>query len=303
MNAAPSLPASSGSGSSAHAVDAGRAAGLAAARSFLFVPADRPDRLAKALASGADFAIADLEDAVAPDRKDAARTALAGAWGGLPPDARARLLVRINATGSPAHAADLACLSALASGGLAGAIVPKAEDPQALGDIARACPGLPLIALVETAQAFAVLDAVARAPQVVRLAFGHLDLQADVGLRAGADQAELAPARWAVAAASRRAGLAAPIDGVTPDIADTAQLDADVRRSLRMGFSAKLCIHPAQVAAAHHALAPSAEECDWARRVLAAAEASAGGAVQVDGRMVDAPVLRLASQVLARARD
>jgi citrate lyase subunit beta/citryl-CoA lyase len=276
---------------------------LATARSFLFVPADRPDRLLKALASAADFVIADLEDAVAPERKAAARADLSSAWEALAPASRARLLVRVNGWGHPDHEADLAAVGRHARAGLAGVMIPKSEDGRRLAEAASACPGLPLIALVESAQAFAGLDAIAAAPQVVRLAFGHLDLQADLGMQAGADQTELLPARWAVAAASRRAGLAPPIDGVTPDIADPAQLGADVRRALRLGFTAKLCIHPAQIAAAHAALAPSPAECTWAQRVLDAAEASGGAAVQVDGRMVDAPVIRLATQLLARARD
>ncbi len=195
----------------------------------------------------------------------------------------------------------MACIKPMAASGLAAVVVPKAEDAKALAAVAAACPGTPLIALIESAGAFTSLDAIATAPQVVRLAFGHLDLQADLAMQAGEDQAELAPARWAIVTASRRANLAPPVDGVTPDLSGGARLADDMKRSLRFGFGGKLCIHPSQVAGVHEAMTPSDEQCDWARRVLAAAESAQGGAVQMDGKMVDAPVIRLAEQVLARA--
>ncbi len=276
---------------------------VAAARSFLFVPADRPDRLAKALAGAADMVIADLEDALGPGAKDAGRAALAAAWAQLGPDQRARLMVRINPPPGPLHEADMACVAAMAREGLAALMLPKAENAAAVAAVAAACPGLALVPLIESAQAFGALDAIASAPQVVRLAFGHLDLQADLGKQAGADQAELTPARWAVALASRRANLAQPVDGVTTDLAATDRLVQDVQRGLRLGFSAKLCIHPSQVAVVHATLSPSPAEQEWAQRVLAATEAAGGGVVQLDGRMVDAPVIRLATQILARTRS
>ncbi len=276
---------------------------VAAARSFLFVPADRPDRLAKALAGAADMVIADLEDALGPGAKDAGRAALVTAWAQLGPDQRARLMVRINPPPGPLHEADMACVAAMAREGLAALMLPKAENAAAVAAVAAACPGLALVPLIESAQAFGALDAIAGAPQVVRLAFGHLDLQADLGMQAGADQAELTPARWAVALASRRANLAQPVDGVTTDLAATDRLVQDVQRGLRLGFSARLCIHPSQVAVVHATLSPAPAEQEWAQRVLAATQAAGGGVVQLDGRMVDAPVIRLATQILARTRS
>jgi len=137
---------------------------------------------------------------------------------------------------------------------------------------------------------------------VLRLAFGNLDFQADLGMACGADEDELAPVRVAIVIASRRAGLAAPIDGVTTDTKDLTRVQADAARSLRFGFGAKLCIHPLQVAPVHAAFAPTAAQIDWARRVLLAEAAAGGGAFTVDGRMVDPPVLKLARQCLAMAR-
>jgi len=274
---------------------------LARARSFLFVPADRPERLAKALAAGADAVIVDLEDAVAPPAKAAAREALREGFAALPPAQRARLLLRVNAAATDWHADDLALAAALSREGLGGLMLPKAEGAMALAHAAEACPGLPLVPLVESGEAFRALDATARAPQVLRLGLGHLDLMADLAMEASDGQEALAPARWALVLASRCAGLAAPIDGVTAAIDDAAMLARDTRRALGFGFGAKLCIHPRQVAGVHAAMAPSAAQLDWSARVLAAAAQSGGSAVMVDGKMVDAPVIRLAQQLRARA--
>ena len=273
---------------------------LACARSFLFVPADRPERYAKALASGADAVIIDLEDAVAPAARAAARAALRTAWPALAAADRARLLVRINAEGTPWHADDVALVAALVRQGLAGVVLSKAECASTLAALAAACPGAALLPLVESAEGAAALDALAGAPQVLRLVLGHLDLQLDMGMACGPDQAELAPLRWALVLASRRAGLAAPVDGVTTATGDAAALAQDTARSRRWGFGAKLCIHPAQIATVHATLAPSAAECAWAERVLAAAVAAAGGVCVLDGRMVDTPVITLARQTLER---
>ncbi len=278
---------------------AGREA-LGLARSFLFVPATRPERYAKALASGADAVIIDLEDAVGPADKPAARQALAAAWPGLPAAQKGRVLVRVNAAGTGWHEDDLALLGTL---GVSAVVVPKAESAASLASVARAGGrGCAVIPLIESVAGLDGADALARGPQVIRLAFGNLDFQADTGMAAGPDEDELVGVRVALVLSSRRAGLAAPIDGVTSSTQDSAQLGRDAARGRRSGFGGKLCIHPAQVAAVNAAFSPSAAEIEWARRVLAAAAGSGGGVVAVDGRMVDAPVLRLAQLTLARGR-
>ncbi|RYF27933.1 MAG: CoA ester lyase [Comamonadaceae bacterium] len=271
---------------------------LALARSLLFVPADRPERYAKALATAAHGVLIDLEDAVAPAQRDAARAALQRAWEGVAPAERGRVAVRINGTGTPWHDADAALVRALVASGLGAVVVPKAERAAPLAALAAACPGVALLPLIESAEGAARLDEIAAAPQVLRLAFGHIDLQADMGMACGADEAELAPLRWAIVLASRRAGLASPVDGVTTDTGDATLLAADTARARRFGFGAKLCIHPAQIAGVHAAYAPSAEQRAWAQRVLAAAQAAQGGVCVVEGRMVDAPVIALARQTL-----
>lgn len=270
---------------------------LATARSLLFVPADRPERLPKALASGAHAVIADLEDALAPAARPAARAALVTAWGALSAASRRRVAVRINGLDTPDHADDIALVQRLAGEGLEALVVPKAESARVLAELA-ARTGLALLPLIETAEGAAQPDAIAAAPGVLRLALGHIDLQADLGMACGPDEAELAPLRWALVLASRRAGLPPPVDGVTTALGNAERLSADAARARRFGFGAKLCIHPGQVAGVHAAFAPSPAQCDWALRVLAAAAAARGGVCVLDGRMVDAPVIALAHQML-----
>lgn len=277
---------------------------LALARTFLFVPADRPERHARALATAAGGVIVDLEDAVAPARKAAARAGLAAAFAALAPAQHARLLLRIHAAGTPWHAEDCAQAAALAAAGrLAGVVLPKAERAADLARLAAAVgPRCALVPLVESAAGLAAVDELAAAPQVLRLAFGHLDFQADLGLACDAGEAELVPVRLALVLASHRAGLAAPVDGVTPDWRDAARLAADTARARRGGFGAKLCIHPDQVDPVHAAFGPGAQELAWARRVVEAVAAAGGGVASLDGRMVDAPVVRQAERLLALAR-
>jgi citrate lyase subunit beta/citryl-CoA lyase len=268
---------------------------LALARSFLFVPGHRPERFAKALASGADAVIIDLEDAVPLDAKLAARDALLAAWPDFDAAQRARLLVRVNPFGTPWHQADLAAVANLT--GLGAVMLPKAETPQQIAHAAQTS-GLPVLPLIESAEGLGQMDLMARTPGVLRLVLGHIDLQADLGLSCGPDEAELAPVRLALVVASRRAGLPSPVDGVTTATTNAEVLARDAQRSRRFGMGAKLCIHPAQVDGVHQALAPTEAECDWARRVLAAEVAAGGGAFSVDGKMVDPPVLLLARRIL-----
>jgi citrate lyase subunit beta/citryl-CoA lyase len=268
---------------------------LAQARSFLFVPGNRPERFAKALASGADAVIIDLEDAVPLDAKETARSALLSAWTDLDAAERARLMVRVNPAGTPWHEADLAAVASLT--GLGALMLPKAENAQQVEQAFRTSSAL-VLPLIESAEGVGQMDAIARAAGTLRLGLGHIDLQADLGVRCGPDEAELAPVRLAMVVASRRAGLPAPVDGVTTATQDAEVLAFDAQRSRRFGFGAKLCIHPAQVAGVHQALAPTQAECDWARRVLAAEVAAGGGAFSVDGKMVDPPVLLLARSLL-----
>jgi citrate lyase subunit beta / citryl-CoA lyase len=271
---------------------------LRLARSFLFVPATRPERYAKALACGADAVIVDLEDAVGPPEKAAARQHLAIAWPGFSAAQRARIVVRVNAAGTAWHADDLALLRTIHP---AGVMVPKAEAAESLEPVAAACgPGCALMPMIESVAGLDAVDALGRGAHVIRMVFGNLDFQADVGMAAGPDEIELAAVRIALVLSSRRNGLAAPVDGVTAATQDSAQLERDANRGRRGGFGGKLCIHPSQVAPVNAVFSPSAADIEWARRVLAAWANSGGGVTTLDGRMVDAPVLRLAQRTLAQ---
>lgn len=261
------------------------------ARSYLFVPGDRPDRFDKALAAGADAVIIDLEDAVAPAQKSAARAAI-GQW--LAPDKR--VIVRINADTSEWFRDDLAVVRAA---GIAGIVLPKAQaiDPALQALCAES--GKFLLPLIETAQGFENAYALASAPGVQRLLFGTLDFQMDLGIDGEGD--ELAYFRSELVLVSRLAGIQPPVDGPSTALDDPAQVSGDTQRARRMGFGGKLCIHPKQVAAVNAAFAPSVAELAWARRVQAAAAASGGAAVALDGRMVDRPVILKAGQIVLEA--
>lgn len=265
----------------------------AAPRSYLFVPGDRPERFDKAWSSDADAVILDLEDAVAPQRKAQARDAVAS-W--LSPQHPA--WIRINAAGTPWFDDDF---DLLRRRGVAGAVVPKAETlPQGLLDAAKR-HGFGLIALVETAVGMQHAQQLAAIPGVVRLAFGSIDFQVDLGIE-GDDDALLA-FRSQLVLASRLASLPPPIDGVTASTSDVELLRAETQRSRRLGFGAKLCIHPQQVETVHAVLRPTEAQRDWAARVIAAMAQAGGAAVAVDGRMVDRPVLLQAMRITALEQD
>ena len=264
-------------------------------RTCLFVPGDRPERFDKALASGADAVVLDLEDAVATDDKPRARDAVAQRLRTATVDERTRWVVRINDETSAVFDADLAMLAAC---NVACVMLPKAERAATVVRVRAACPDIAVLALIETARGVLNAQALAEAPGVQRLVFGTIDFALDLHL--SGDPLGFDHAASHLALVSRAAGLASPVAGVTPEIMDAAPLLADLQRARAHGFSAKLCIHPKQVAIVHTALQPTAIELDWARRVIAAAQ-SAPGAVQVDGRMVDKPVLQRAHALLAHA--
>jgi citrate lyase subunit beta / citryl-CoA lyase len=257
------------------------------ARSYLFVPGNRPERFDKACAAGAHAVIIDLEDAVPLAEKQAARAAVAG-W--LSP--AQQVLVRINSADSEWFADDLA-LCALP--GVAGIVLPKAER---IDDIVRLCAAgaKAVLPLVETAQGFWHAHALAQTRGVQRLMFGSIDFQLDAGIDGEGE--ELLYFRSQLVLLSRVAGIQPPVDGVTTAIDDPEQLRADTQRARRLGFGGKLCIHPKQVAAVNLHFSPSEEEVAWARRVLQAAAAANGAAVALDGKMVDLPVIRKAQEII-----
>jgi citrate lyase subunit beta/citryl-CoA lyase len=259
--------------------------------SYLFVPGSRPERFDKALAAGADVVIIDLEDAVSPSDKDSARVAVAG-W----LSAEKPVCLRINSVDSDWFAADLALC---ARPGVVAVMLPKAAAVSDI-DTLRKAGARRVLPLIESAQGFMNLAALSSTDGVERLAFGSIDFSVDLGIEG--DDRELDYFRSQLVLASRVAGIAPPIDGVTTAIGDVDVLASETLRGKRFGFGAKLCIHPAQVAVVHASYLPQAAEVAWAERVMAAAAGSQGAAVAVDGKMVDRPVILKAERILGQAR-
>jgi citrate lyase subunit beta / citryl-CoA lyase len=266
-------------------------------RTYLFVPGNRPERFGKALASGADTVVLDLEDAVALQAKGEARDAIAR-WFLAASDAdRARIVVRINDAQASTFADDLQLLRDVR---IQSVMLPKAESAAHVQAVRAAVPHPRVLPLIESALGVANVQQVAGAEGVARLVFGTLDYALDLDLDIADSPDGLAQAASVLALASRVAGLPAPVAGVTPQLDDEQRLLADLAWSRRHGFGAKLCIHPRQVAPIHAALTPDARTIDLARRVLAA-EAASPGAAQLDGRMIDRPVVLQAERTLRRA--
>ena len=262
---------------------------------YLFVPGNRPERFAKAQASGADRIIIDLEDAVAPADKALARDAIA-VWMGGAGAVRDRVLIRINDDSTPWYADDLALIEAMQANCV---MLPKCETATQVTDVLQRMPAdATVLPLIETARGVMALREIASAPGVVRLGFGSLDYMVDLDIPTGSLALEYAAAQIAIA--SRAAGIASPVAGVTPDL-DAARVTADMMQARALGFGAKLCIHPSQVAAVQAALTPTAAELSWAQRVLQVWSTSNGGAIQLDGKMVDRPVILKAERIVAQA--
>lgn len=276
-----------------HATASGQ---LAEALTWLFVPGNRPERFAKALASGADAVIIDLEDAVDALAKAEAR----GHVEKFLREATAKVFVRINDAGSGYYTEDVAMLeraAQLAEHGLLGIMLPKAEDRADLEALrSRFDYSVALVAIIESAVGMHRIHEVAAVPGVHRLAFGAVDYAVDLGL--GHEPRALDQARSTLVLASKVARLAAPIDAPSLAIKDTGRILAEARWGKDFGFGGKLCIHPAQVAQVEEAYGPSLEQQQWAQRVLSVAEQ---GAAQIDGQMVDRPVIDQAQDILRRA--
>jgi citrate lyase subunit beta/citryl-CoA lyase len=269
---------------------------IASARSFLFAPGDDERKLAKALAAGADAVVADLEDAVLPAEKPRARGIVAEVMDSPTPALR---LVRVNAAGTGWFADDLAVLAPL---GLDGVVLPKAT-PEAAAHAGTL--GLPVVAIVETADGLRRAHSLASVAGVEVLVLGAVDLALELGLEPGPDGDELLFARSSLVVDSAAAGIRAPVDQVWVDTRDPEGLERDCLQARALGFRGKACIHPAQVAVVNEAFAPSQDEVARARAAVAAYEQAAAegrGAVALDGEMIDLPVVERARRVLANAK-
>jgi citrate lyase subunit beta/citryl-CoA lyase len=242
--------------------------------------------------------VLDLEDAVPEEDKEEARNAIRVAWPNFSDEQKNRLVIRTNSPGTKFYAADLILAQDL---NLSCILIPKSESLDQINGAALILPNTAIIPMIETALGLDNLREIANSNQVIRLALGNLDLQADLGMVCDPDETELQTARYQIVLASRLAKIAPPIDGVTPSTDDAARINNDAQRAKRMGFGAKLCIHPKQVAIVKTAFMPSDEELAWAQRVIDADKTSNGGAIKLVGRMIDRPVVLLAQRSLALA--
>ena len=261
---------------------------------YLFVPGHRPELIAKARRSAADAVVIDLEDAVAPEQRPAARAATAAALAEPASETGQQLWVRINAAGSAEAEADLAALGEL----LTHARVPKVTDLAQIDWVADRAPRLvATLPAVECAAGLLAAPAVAAHPLVLRLGLGGVDLVGDLGC---ADTPEaLAYPRSMLVVASRAAGLPGPVNSVYTRLDDPEGLVRHARTAKALGFGAQSVLSPRQLEPVRAVFGDSAREQAWAREVLAAFAASAGAATRTpSGDFVDLPVADRARRLL-----
>ncbi|SEO12746.1 citrate lyase subunit beta / citryl-CoA lyase [Halorientalis persicus] len=277
-----------------------------ARRSVLFSPGDQPELVRKAPDSGADAVVFDLEDAVVPDRKPAAREAIHEVLTDPAFDPDCSVWVRVNPPGTVAEA-DVA--TALADSSAVDAVmVPKVGDATGLERIVDLLDehgvDAPVIALIESAAGVLHAEEIATADRVDAVAIGAEDLAADIGATRTEEGFEVLHAREQVVLAAAAAGIDA-LDTIHVDVDDTEGLASAAETTVQLGFDGKMAIHPAQVPVINDAFTPSEDRIDWAERVLAAkaeADAEGRGVFRVDDEMIDAPLIAQAQQVLDRAR-
>lgn len=259
-------------------------------RSYLFAPGHSPKLLGKVFRAGADAVMLDLEDAVPPSAKDTARTMVAEALLDHP------AWVRVNAARSALCAADLDAVA----GRALGIRIPKAESADDVQWVAARAPGKPLICAIESARGVLAAQEIACVPGVRHLAMGGVDLQRD--LNAGNGNLQTLYVRSHLVIVSRAAGIEPPIDSVHPNLDDQAGLRDQAEFARSLGFFGKSAIHPRQLRVLHEVFSPSEEELEWAREVVAAFQAAAGGALRLpSGEFVDLPVADRARRLLQLA--
>ncbi|PAZ15469.1 CoA ester lyase [Streptomyces sp. SA15] len=267
---------------------------------WLYAPGDRPQVVAKALAADADVVVIDLEDAVAPDRKEYARTATAEL---LTEPQPVPVHVRVNALDGPLAAADLKAVAGLP--GLCGLRLPKVTSPEQIihvaDQLALADGGAPpLYALLETALAVEHAHAIASAHSALRgISLGEADLRADLGVR---DDAGLDWSRSRVIVAARAAGLAPPPQSVHPDIRDLEGLTATCAHGRTLGFLGRAAIHPRQLPVIERAYLPTERELEEAETIIKAATTNQGAQALPNGTFIDAAVVATAQRTLSLAR-
>lgn len=263
----------------------------------LFVPATRAHWIDKARASGADAVIVDFEDAVAADQRPAARETLADY---LDTHADTRIVLRIN--NDPAFFDDDLAFAVRYRPQISAIILPKVESTETIVSVAAL--DRPVWGLVESPAGLFALADIVSAAGLTRLGFGSVDFAQESGLdmHSAGGRTVLDQVRAELVLRSAAAGLAPPLNSPHTDFKDRDGLYAAATRAVGMGFGGMLCIHPSQVEIVQQAFAPSAEQLAWAQRVIAGAREHQG-AFQLDGEMIDTPVLARAERLIASAPD
>jgi citrate lyase subunit beta/citryl-CoA lyase len=275
-----------------------------ARRSVLFSPGDQPSLMRKAPDTGADTVVFDLEDAVAPARKEEARAAVADVLTDPEFDPDCEVCVRVNA--DPATAAEDLDAVLVDSAELDSVMVPKAESDAGVRRIEELVrergADLPLLALCESARGVLNAEDIAATPAVEAVLFGAEDLSADIGATRTEGGEEVSYARQHVVLAAAAADVDA-IDTVFTDIEDTDRLAEETAFAAQLGYDGKMAIHPGQVPVINEAFTPNPEDVEWAEKVLAAREDADGrGVFRVDDEMIDAPLVARAERVMERHR-
>lgn len=275
-------------------------------RSVLFSPGDQPNLMRKAPGSGADTVVFDLEDAVAPGRKDEARGAVNGVLTDPEFVPGCEVCLRVNPT--PSVADEDIDIGLAGEPRIDSVMVPKADSAAGVREMDERLGehgyDLPLIALCESAAGILHAEEIAATPAVDAVAFGAEDLSADIGAKRTESGDEVSYARQHVVLAAGAAGIDA-IDTVFTDIEEVEGLAEETRFAGQLGYDGKMAIHPAQVSVINEAFTPDSEEVEWAERVLTASEAADAegrGVFRVDDEMIDAPLIARAERIMERYR-
>lgn len=261
-------------------------------RSFLFVPANRTERYSKALNSGSDAVIIDLEDAIPTEHKLESR-ALLKQW--LLDHPTEKVMIRVNSDQTEWFAEDIQ-LAQLSN--VIALVLPKAEQQQAF-EIIQQIHSIDVYPIIETPYGMAHVEQIAQFPAVQALMFGSIDFQLEMDMCG--DALELMYFRNRIVLASKLAGIANPIDGVTADFSNTELVITETLQAKKLGFQGKLCIHPNQVKIVNQTFDPSPEDIQWAQEIIEAVQAANGQTISLNGKMIDKPIISKAEKILKQA--
>ncbi len=267
------------------------------AKSFLFVPSIYPERFIKALQSGANQIIIDLEDSVEEAKKEVGRKNIAD-FSSQCVKNNDKFLIRINETQSAEFQKDLSLISTIKeSNSIVGIVLPKAQNYEDIDILSKF--ELPIIPIIESALGVENLDDIARHPSVLALSFGSLDMTLDLNLQEGEGKNFILNSiRTQIVLKSVKYNLLSPINGVYPDIKNIDGLKEDLLFAKSMGFGGSLCIHPNQVVPINEVFSPSAQQIAWAKEILSLRKNSNDIIFNHNGMMVDLPVIKKAEQIL-----